>query len=65
MAESPISSSVSQLSGLGLEVPSKADVDYVDDFRPSMYGNNGFRRGLKAADHAIGRPTPPEPSESK
>jgi hypothetical protein len=44
--------------GLGLEVPEKADVTYVDDFKPTMYGFNGYRRGLKPSDHAIGKVLP-------
>jgi type 1 glutamine amidotransferase len=41
--------------GLGLEVPARADVSYVDDFKPTMYGFGGYRRGLTPADHALGR----------
>jgi oligogalacturonide lyase len=44
--------------GLDLEVPKKADVTYVDEFKPSMYGNNGFRRGVKPADLAIQKTEP-------
>ena len=33
--------------GLGMEVPSKADVDFVGPFNPSDYGFNGFVKGLK------------------
>ena len=40
--------------GLGLEVPAKANVDFVDPYQPRMYGFDGFRRGLKASDHALG-----------
>jgi hypothetical protein len=39
--------------GLGLDVPAKADVRYIDPYRPSMYGFNGFKRGVKPADLAI------------
>src|SRR5688572_16277431 len=50
--------------GLGLNVPQKADVAYVDEFKPTMYGFGGYRRGLKPGDHAIGtvlpQGTPPE-----
>jgi glucose/arabinose dehydrogenase/azurin len=50
--------------GLGMNVPQKADVTYVDDFKPTMYGFGGYRRGLKPGDHAIGKVlpqgTPPE-----
>lgn len=44
--------------GAGLEVPEKADVTYVDDFKPLMYGFNGYRAGLKPSDHAIGKVLP-------
>jgi len=33
--------------GLGMDVPAKADVDLVGTFQPSMYGFNGFIRGIK------------------
>jgi hypothetical protein len=41
--------------GLHLPVPEKANVDYVDPFRPTKYGFNGFRKGVKPADLAIGK----------
>ena len=44
--------------GLGMEVPEKANVDFVDPYNPSMYGFGGFRKGLKAADHALGKELP-------
>jgi len=44
--------------GLGLDVPQKADVSYVDEFKPTMYGFGGHRRGLKPSDHAIGKVLP-------
>ena len=34
--------------GLGLDVPAKADVTYVDEYVPSFYGFDGFRKGLRA-----------------
>lgn len=37
--------------GLGLEVPAKANVDVVGEFKPTMYGFNGFIKGVKPADH--------------
>jgi putative heme-binding domain-containing protein len=40
--------------GLGLEIPSKANVDYIDPFKPSAFGFGAFRRGLRPADHALG-----------
>jgi azurin len=44
---------------LGLDVPQKADVAYVDDFKPTMYGFGGYRRGIKVSDHALGKVLPP------
>ena len=44
--------------GLKMDVPTKADVTYIDDFKPTMYGFNGYRRGLKPADHEIGKVLP-------
>ena len=41
--------------GVGLEVPAKADVMYVDDYQPTTYGFNGFRHGLTPEDHALGK----------
>ncbi len=38
---------------VGLEVPARADVRYVDTYHPTMYGFNGFKRGIKPADLAI------------
>jgi hypothetical protein len=35
---------------LKLDVPAKADVSIVGEFKPSKYDFNGFRKGLKAAD---------------
>ena len=47
--------------GLGLDVPAKADVAYVDEYRPSFYGFDGFRKGLHASDFALGKKVPGEP----
>ncbi len=47
--------------GLGLDVPGKADVTYVDEYRPSFYGFDGFRKGLRASDFELGRKVPGEP----
>jgi hypothetical protein len=41
--------------GLGLEVPANAKVDFVDPYHPSAYGFGGYRRGVRPADHAIGK----------
>jgi hypothetical protein len=37
----------------GLKVPSKANVDYVGEFKPTMYGFNGGKKGVKPADHEL------------
>ena len=47
--------------GLGLNVPARADVTYVDDYDPSFYGFDGFRKGLHASDFALGKKVPGEP----
>jgi hypothetical protein len=47
--------------GLGLEVPAKPDVTYVDDFNPSFYGFGSHRKGLRPEDMALGKPLPPPP----
>ena len=44
--------------GLGLEVPEKANVSFVDPYKPTMYGFGGFRRGTKPSDHALGKVLP-------
>lgn len=53
--------------GLGMEIPMKADVSYVDPFNPLMYGTKdgtdasdphrfrGFRKGVKPEDLAVGK----------
>jgi hypothetical protein len=38
---------------VGLNVPEKANVQYVGEFKPTMYGFEGFKRGVKPADHAL------------
>ena len=43
---------------LGLTVPPKADVTYVDPYTPRMYGFNGYRTGLTIADYALGKTVP-------
>jgi hypothetical protein len=39
--------------GLGLEILARADVTYVDEYKPTMYGFKGFRKGVKPADLAL------------
>jgi len=45
-------------NSLGMEVPAKANVEYVDPYKPLFYGFNSFRRGIKPADHALGKVLP-------
>ena len=47
--------------GLGMDVPAKADVTYVDEYTPSFYGFDGFRKGLHASDFALGKKVPGQP----
>jgi hypothetical protein len=47
--------------GLGLDVPAKADVTYVDEYVPSFYGFDGFRKGLRASDFELGKKVPGQP----
>ena len=47
--------------GLGLDVPSRADVTIVDEYTPSFYGFDGFRKGLRASDFALGAKVPGTP----
>ena len=37
----------------GLEVPAKADVTFVGEFKPTFYSPNLFTKGVKPADHAL------------
>ena len=37
--------------GLGLDVPPKADVSYVGEYKPTMYGFKTYVKGRKPADH--------------
>ena len=47
--------------GLGLDVPARADVTLVDEYSPSFYGFEGFRKGLRASDFALGAKVPGTP----
>lgn len=38
---------------LGLPVPDNTDVRYVGEFKPTMYGFGGFKRGVKPAEHEL------------
>jgi len=39
--------------GLDMDVPKRADVECVGPFKPSAYSQDGFRRGVRPADHEI------------
>lgn len=39
--------------GLEMDVPEKADVSYVGNYRPTMYGFDGFKKGVRPVDHRI------------
>ncbi len=45
----------------GLEVPAKANVEPVDPYKPLFYGFNGYRKGLKVSDQALGKALPDLP----
>jgi hypothetical protein len=47
--------------GLSMDVPAKADVTYVDEYQPSFYGFDGFRKGLRASDFELGKKVPGTP----
>jgi hypothetical protein len=38
---------------LDMEVPEEADVRYVGEYKPTMYGFGDFKKGVKPADHAL------------
>lgn len=39
--------------GLGMEVPTKANVELVGEYKPTMYGFGTYKKGVKPADHAL------------
>jgi len=39
--------------GLGMEVPAKANVDYIGEYKPSMYSFKGYKKGVKPSDHKL------------
>ena len=54
--------------GLGLEVPQKADVRFVDPYEPTFYSAGGYFRGKTPEDFALGKattPAPPAPPKEK
>lgn len=48
----------------GLDVPAKANVEYVDAYAPLFYGFNGYRKGLKVSDQTLGKTLPELPLAS-
>ncbi|HLX59898.1 MAG TPA: ThuA domain-containing protein [Planctomycetota bacterium] len=51
--------------GVGLEVPAKADVTIVDEYKPSAYRGDGYRFGMKPSDLALGKAMPALPTASE
>lgn len=45
--------------GIGLDVPKKANVRFVDPYEPTFYGFKGFSHGKKPEDFGAGKPTTP------
>ncbi len=39
--------------GLGLDVPAKANVEVVGEFKPTMFGFGGAKKGLKPSDYEL------------
>ena len=41
--------------GLGLEdqIPDRSNVDYIGEYKPTMYGFGSYQRGIKPADHTL------------
>ena len=39
--------------GLEEKIPEKADVSYVGEYKPTSFGFNGFKRGIKPSDHEL------------
>jgi azurin len=44
--------------GLGMDVPARADVAYVGEFKPTAYGFGGYRKGVKPQEHALTSASP-------
>ncbi|MCE9518455.1 MAG: ThuA domain-containing protein [Verrucomicrobia bacterium] len=47
---------------LGLEVPKKADVSFVDPYEPTFYSAGAYNHGKKPEDFALGKATTPAPT---
>jgi len=43
-------------TGLESQIPKKADVAYVGEFKPTKYDFNGYKKGVKPADHELPAP---------
>lgn len=41
------------MTGLGACLPVEADVRYVGEFKPTQFGFNSFKKGVKPADHEL------------
>ena len=50
--------------GLGMEVPQKADVTYVGEFKPTPYGFKGYRKGVRPQEHALPAGSASSPARS-
>jgi len=44
--------------GLQMPVPAEASVELVGEYKPTMYGFNGFQKGVTPADHELGAKPP-------
>ena len=40
-------------TGLESKIPNKANVEYVGEFKPTMYGFGGYKKGVKPADFEL------------
>lgn len=47
--------------GLGIDVPARAEVGYVDPYAPSFFGFGGERKDFKVSELALGKALPPPP----
>ena len=54
----PMVSGYAGYAGRGRDVPKKANVDYMDPYKPLFYGFGSFRRGINPSDHALGKVLP-------
>ncbi|MEX2171577.1 MAG: PVC-type heme-binding CxxCH protein [Pirellulales bacterium] len=50
--------------GLQAEVPKKANVDTIGEYKPTAYGFDGFQRGLQPADFALASSAPALPASA-